>query len=149
MDAIFIAKVYELARFAMLLGEVPVAALVVSNNTIIGTGINLKERCQQPSYHAEMMALESAAHKLGSWRLTNAVMYSTLEPCPMCAGAMLQARIKRLVFSAYDFRWGAAGTQCNLVQDTRFNHQIELLYYPLKKVETLMKNFFKVRRTLR
>lgn len=146
MDAFFLAKAIELAKFASLLGEVPVAAIIVFENRVIGRGINLKETLQQPASHAEMMAIQQAATVLGTWRLQQTVMYSSLEPCPMCAGAILQARIPKLVFAAKDLRWGAAGTQYNLLQDPQFNHQVELSYQPVTQASSLLKQFFKTRR---
>lgn len=146
MDAFFLAIAIDLAKFGAVMGEVPVAALVVHQNKIIGKGINLKESLQQPSCHAEMLAIQQAASLLDSWRLNEATLYSTLEPCPMCAGAILQARIKKVVFAAKDLRWGAAGTHYHLLQNKSFNHQSDTLYLPSTQVEKMLKQFFKIRR---
>ncbi|MGC8739611.1 MAG: tRNA adenosine(34) deaminase TadA [Candidatus Hydrogenedens sp.] len=104
-------------------GEVPVGCIIVYNNSIIARGYNQREKLQDPTAHAEMLAITSASSALGSWRLENTRMYVTLEPCPMCAGAIILSRIPEVYFGAMDPKAGCCGTLMNLLADTRFNHQ--------------------------
>ncbi len=135
------------AEVAYLKKEVPVGAVIVYQNKIIARAYNQKEELPDPTAHAEMLALQKAAQYLGSWHLEDTELFVTLEPCPMCAYAMLQARIKRLVFGAYDLKAGAAGSIINLVQDKRFNHQIEVVGGILKEeCGLLLQKFFQERR---
>lgn len=123
--------------------EVPVGALVVHNERIIGRGYNQIERLQDPTAHAEMIAITAAANHLKSRRLEGCVLYVTLEPCPMCAGAIVQARIPTLVFGAFDPKAGACGTLFNIVQDRRLNHQPHVISGVCdKESEELLKGFF-------
>jgi tRNA(adenine34) deaminase len=112
------------AQAAAVLGEVPVGAVAVWNGAVIGTGFNRKEIDNDPTAHAEMMALRAAAVYLNNWRLINVTLYCTLEPCPMCAGAMIQARLSRLVYAAPDLRFGAAGSIVDVMSERQFNHQV-------------------------
>lgn len=104
-------------------GEVPVGCVIVYENSIIARGYNQREKLQDPTAHAEMLAITSAASALGSWRLENTKMYVTLEPCPMCAGAIILSRIPEVYFGAMDPKAGCCGTLMNLLADARFNHQ--------------------------
>jgi tRNA(adenine34) deaminase len=115
------------ARQALRREEVPIGAVIVHENRIIGRGYNQTETLQDPTAHAEMIAITAAATHLGSRRLENCTLYVTLEPCAMCAGAIVLARIPRLVFGAFDPKAGACGTLYNIVQDTRLNHRVELV----------------------
>jgi len=103
--------------------EVPVGCVVVHEGRIIGRGYNQREMLQDPSAHAEMIAITAAAANLGSWRLENTQLYVTLEPCPMCAGAIILSRIAEVYFGAYDPKAGCCGSLMNLLEDSRFNHQ--------------------------
>ncbi|HHT90800.1 MAG TPA: nucleoside deaminase [Firmicutes bacterium] len=114
------------ARLALASGEVPVGAVVVLDGEIIGRGHNQRETQKDPTAHAEMLAIREAARYLNRWRLTNATLYVTLEPCPMCAGVIVNARLRRLVFGAYDSKAGAVISLMNLVQDRRLNHFVEV-----------------------
>lgn len=114
------------AEKARMLNEVPIGAVIVINDEIIARGYNLRETEQNAIAHAELLAINEACGKLGSWRLEEATLYVTLEPCPMCAGAILQSRVKRVVFGAHDPKAGCAGTFMDLLQDQRFNHQCEV-----------------------
>ncbi len=107
--------------------EVPVGAVVVHEEKIIGRGYNQIEKLQDPTAHAEMIALTAAANHLGSRRLEGCVLYVTLEPCPMCAGAIVLSRIPTLVFGAYDPKAGACGTLYNIVEDARLNHRVHVI----------------------
>jgi tRNA(adenine34) deaminase len=116
----------ELAKKAFDGGEVPVGAIVVKNGEVIGQGYNQAETRNDPTAHAEILAIKEAAEKLGNWRLTGCTLYATKEPCPMCAGAMQQARLSKLVFGTNDLKAGYAGTLFNVLQDKRLNHQVEV-----------------------
>lgn len=135
------------AKKAYFRQEVPVGAIVVYQNKIIGRAHNQKEELQDPTAHAEILAIQQAAKYLGSWYLEDIDLYVTLEPCPMCAYAMLQARINRLIFGTSDPKAGAAGSILNIVQDKRFNHQMEVLSGVLKKeCSLILQKFFQERR---
>lgn len=112
------------AEQAAALGEVPVGAVVVRCGTLLASAHNLRETRQDPTAHAELLALRAAAAALNSWRLDDCTLYCTLEPCPMCAGALWLARVARLVYGAADKKAGAAGTLYNVVRDPRLNHQV-------------------------
>ncbi|MBI1291713.1 tRNA-specific adenosine deaminase [bacterium] len=116
------------ARLAADRGEVPIGAVVVRDGQLLGGAHDGKETLGDPTAHAEMLALREAAHRVGDWRLDGATLYVTLEPCPMCAGALLHARIARLVFGASNPRWGACtpGHEPNIVANPRFNHRLEV-----------------------
>jgi tRNA(adenine34) deaminase len=123
--------------------EVPVGAIVVFENKIIGRGYNQIERLQDPTAHAEMIAITAATNHLNSRRLDNCTLYVTLEPCPMCAGAIVQARIPTLVFGAYDPKAGACATLFNIVQDSRLNHRAHVVAGVCdSESEELLKGFF-------
>lgn len=112
------------AEEAMRLGEVPVGAIAVYKGEVIAAGFNRKEVDQDPTAHAEMIALREAAEALGNWRLVDVTLYCTLEPCPMCAGAMIQGRLSRLVYGAADTRFGADGTILDVLSEPAFNHRV-------------------------
>jgi tRNA(adenine34) deaminase len=123
--------------------EVPVGAVIVHDGRIIGRGYNQIEILQDPTAHAEMIAITAAATNLESRRLEGCVLYVTLEPCAMCAGAIVLARIPRLVFGAFDPKAGACGTLHNLVQDARLNHRVELVSRVLEpRCSSILKDFF-------
>ena len=122
LDEEYMTTALELARRAFELGECPVGAIVVApDGSIIGEGYNLREKLQSPTAHAEILAIEQAAKALGSWRLTDCTLYVTLEPCPMCAGAIMNSRLKRLVYGAFDDKNGACASVVNLFEE-RFTH---------------------------
>jgi tRNA(adenine34) deaminase len=125
-DADYMQRALELAQAAAKLGEVPVGAVAVHAGTVVGTGFNRREIDRDPLGHAELLALSQAAASLQSWRLTGVTLYVTLEPCAMCAGAMVQSRLSRLVYGAADPKAGAAGSVYNLLEDPRYNHQVEV-----------------------
>ena len=127
--------------------EVPVGAVIVYQNKIIARAHNQKEELQDPTAHAEILVIRKAVKYLGSWHLEDFTLYVTLEPCPMCAYAMLQARIKRLVFGTNDPKAGAAGSIINIVQDKRFNHQLEVKKGILEEeCRLILQKFFQERR---
>jgi len=122
----FMQEALAEARLAQAHGEVPIGAVVAFDGEIIGRGHNRRETQNDPTAHAEILAIREAARHLDNWRLTNATLYVTLEPCPMCAGAIVNARLQRLVFGAYDPKAGAVTSLMNLVQDKRLNHFVEV-----------------------
>ena len=125
-DAYYMNMALEEAKKARELQEVPIGAVVVVDGEAIAKGYNLRETRQSSVAHAELLAITEACKVLGTWRLEEATLYVTLEPCPMCAGAIINSRIKRVVFGAHDPKAGCAGTFMNLLQDERFNHQSEV-----------------------
>jgi len=132
------------AGLALKKKEVPVGAVVVYQDKVIGRGHNQTESLNDPTAHAEILAIGAAANYLNSWRLSEAVLYVTLEPCAMCAGAIVLARIKKLVFGAFDPKAGACGSLYNLVLDKRLNHQVEVVSEVLKEdCSALLQTFFK------
>ncbi|MGQ0507021.1 MAG: tRNA adenosine(34) deaminase TadA [Myxococcaceae bacterium] len=116
----------RLAEDAAKLGEVPVGAVAVHEGKIVGRGFNRREIDKDPFAHAELLALREASQSLGAWRLTGVTLYVTLEPCAMCAGAMVQGRVTRLVFGALDPKAGAVRSLYNLVEEPRHNHRLEV-----------------------
>ncbi len=127
--------------------EVPVGAVIVREGKVIGKGHNKSILANDPSAHAEIIAMRVAAHSLQNYRLTDTTLFVTLEPCVMCVGAILHARIKRLVFGARDPRSGAAGSVFNLIADQRHNHSVELTGGVMEQeCGTLLKKFFRLRR---
>lgn len=144
LDIAFMGEALKQAQMAAELKEVPVGAVVVVDSDIVGRGHNLKERSLDPTAHAEMIAIREASERLKNWRLTGATIYVTLEPCIMCMGALIQARVKRLVFATKDPKAGACGSLYNIAEDRRLNHQIEVEQGVLKeRAEALLKGFFK------
>ena len=128
-------------------GEVPIGAVLVLDGQVISAGHNLKETRQDPTAHAEIIAIREAASKLYSWRLENADLYVTIEPCPMCMGAIIQARIRRVIFGAFDPKAGAAGSVIDLSMCKPLNHQVELIDGVLEdECRQLMQDFFGQRR---
>ena len=140
-------RALELARVAEAAGEVPVGAVIVRDGAIVAEGWNQPISAHDPSAHAEMVALRAAAQTLHSYRLLDTTLYVTLEPCAMCAGAMVHARVRRLVFGATDPRAGAAGSVFNIVQHPALNHRMEVSAGPLAhECGALLREFFSVRR---
>jgi tRNA(adenine34) deaminase len=138
------------ANLALKKKEVPVGAVVVYQDKVIGRGHNQTETLNDPTAHAEILAIGAAANYLNSWRLSDAVLYVTLEPCAMCAGAIVLARMKKLVFGAFDPKAGACGSLYNLVKDKRLNHQVEVVPEILKEdCSALLQTFFKELREVR
>ena len=137
------SQALALAREAAALGEVPVGAVAVVGGKVVGVGYNRREMDRDPLAHAELLALAQAAKALGAWRLTGVTLYVTLEPCAMCAGAMVQGRVTRLVYGAADPRAGAVGTLYNLVEDARHNHRVNVTRGVLgTESGQLLKDFF-------
>ncbi len=147
MDATFMAEALAEARKAAAEGEVPIGAVVVFDGRIVGRGRNARERLRDPTAHAEILALQEAARSLSRWRLTGASIFATLEPCAMCAGALVNARIDRLVYAVPDPKAGAAGTLFDIPRDARLNHRVEVASGVMaQECGTLLKEFFRRRR---
>jgi len=131
------------AEKAYAKGEVPIGAVIVSGDKIISRAHNLREERQDPTAHAEILAIREAAQRLQSWRLTGTTIYVTLEPCPMCAGALVQARVDTLVFGAWDGKAGAAGTLLNIAHFPKLNHQVEVFGGVMEEeCRDIMQRFF-------
>lgn len=134
----------ECAKKAMESGETPVGAVLVENGTILGTGYNLVETQSDPTAHAEIVALREAARANNDWRLPEAVVYVTLEPCIMCAAALVHARVKRVVYGARDDRWGGMGSLFDFSHDPRMNHEIEVVSgFMEREAAELLQRFFR------
>ncbi|MBH5320515.1 tRNA adenosine(34) deaminase TadA [Paenibacillus sp. GSMTC-2017] len=125
-DQYWMQEAIKEAQKAESIGEVPIGAIIVRNNEIIGRGHNLRETSLDPTAHAELVAIRDACEQIHAWRLLDCTLYVTLEPCPMCAGAIVQSRVKRVVYGTTDPKAGCAGTLMNLLQEPRFNHETEL-----------------------
>jgi tRNA(adenine34) deaminase len=149
MDRRYMQKAIDLARQAWESEDVPVGALVVRDERVIGRGYNQREKLNDPTAHAEMLALTAAAEYLGQWRLEGCTLYVTLEPCPMCAGALVLSRVERLVYGASDPKAGACGSLFDITQDVRLNHQVETVAGVLAEPSAeLLREFFRYRRSL-
>lgn len=144
-DEAYMRQALAQAEEAFARGEVPIGAVVVdSQGAVVGAGYNLRETHQDPTAHAEVVAIRQAASKLGSWRLTGCTLYVTIEPCPMCAGAILLARIDRVVYGAPDPKAGAVDTLYDLLRDQRLNHRAEVTAGVLQdQCAALMQAFFR------
>ncbi|MEK3784823.1 MULTISPECIES: tRNA adenosine(34) deaminase TadA [Paenibacillus] len=129
---------------AQELGEVPIGAVIVHNNEIIGRGYNLRETTKDGTAHAEIVAIRQASEHLDAWRLLDCRLYVTLEPCPMCAGAIVQSRVPQVIYGTTDPKAGCAGTLMNLLQEPRFNHQTEVIPNVLQSdCSSLLTDFFR------
>jgi tRNA(adenine34) deaminase len=132
------------AKEAEAINEVPIGAVIVYNEQVIGRGYNTRETSLDPTAHAEMIAIRQASIALGAWRLLDCTLYVTLEPCPMCAGAIVQARLPKVVFGTTDPKAGCAGTLMNLLKEQRFNHQAEVIEGILQiECSALLSDFFR------
>ncbi len=147
-DEFWMRLALEQAAEAVRLGEVPVGAVAVRDGAVVGAGYNRKESDGDPTAHAEMIAIRAAAERLGNWRLIGVTLYCTLEPCPMCAGAMIQGRLSRLVYGAKDTRFGADGTVVDVLRQPAFNHRVEVVTGVLAdEAGELLQAFFRSLRT--
>jgi tRNA(adenine34) deaminase len=146
-DGEIMALALEEARAAYSWGDVPIGAVVARNGEVLSRAGNARERRQDPTAHAEMLAMRTAAERLGSWRLDGCTMYVTLEPCAMCAGGLVLARVDRLVFGAADDKAGFVGSLGDLVRDPRLNHTLEVEGGMLAgESSDLLREFFRARR---
>ena len=146
-DEYWMQQALELAHKAEQQDEVPVGAVIVKDNQIIATGWNQPIQNSDPSAHAELTAMRKAGHALNNYRLIDTTLYVTLEPCSMCVGAMVHARVNRLVFGAYDMRTGAAGSAINLIGDSFHNHKVEVQGGVMEEeCKSILQSFFRRRR---
>ncbi len=142
-DIFFMEKAIELAKLSAKEGEVPVGAVIVKDDEIVSTGRNRREHGKNALYHAEIEAINNACKTLGGWRLWQCEMYVTLEPCPMCAGAIINARIKRLVYGAHDLKNGSCGSVINLF-NLPYNHSLVLISGVMEEeCGAILSDFFK------
>jgi tRNA(adenine34) deaminase len=146
-DERWMQRALELARWAEVDGEVPVGAVLVLDGEVIGEGCNRPIAAHDPTAHAEILALRAAAARLGNYRLPGTTLYATLEPCVMCAGAVIQARLRRVVFGTPDPRGGAAGSVFDILGTDRLNHRVEVAGGVLEaECARLLQDFFRERR---
>lgn len=144
MDEQYMREALIEAKKAFDKGEVPIGAVIVKDSEIIGRGHNLRETSKDPTSHAEIIAIREAAAKIGGWRLLDCKMYVTVEPCPMCAGAIVLARIEQVFIGTMDKKSGAAGSVLNILHNDRLNHRAKVIMGCLQKeCENIMKKFFK------
>ncbi|SDZ08131.1 tRNA adenosine(34) deaminase TadA [Tindallia californiensis] len=142
-DEIYMQLALREAKKAAAIGEVPIGAVIVRKGVVIASAHNQRETGKDATAHAELIAIQKACQKVGGWRLTDTTLYVTIEPCPMCAGAILQSRIDKVVIGAMDPKAGAAGSLMNILQDHRFNHQVQLTTGVLEEAcSEAMKAFF-------
>ena len=147
LDRAWMARALEMARAGGLRGEVPIGALIVRGEIVLAESHNRTVERDDPTAHAEMVAIRAASRRVEDWRLTGCTLYVTLEPCAQCAGALVLARVSRLVFGAPDPKSGMAGSLENLVQDRRLNHRAELVGGVLAdESSALLRSFFRARR---
>lgn len=143
-DHDYMQMALDKARLAPAVGEVPIGAVLVMDGQVLSQVHNFREVWQDPTAHAEVVAIRESATRLGTWRLTGATLYVTVEPCSMCAGAIIQARIARLVFAARDPKAGACGSVFNLPDERRLNHRVEVVGGLLEREsQELMQSFFR------
>jgi tRNA(adenine34) deaminase len=147
-DLTFMRMALEEASRAPAVGEVPIAALIVQNSQVLAQTHNYRELWQDPTAHAEVIAIRAAAIALGTWRLTDTTLYVTVEPCSMCIGAIILARISRVVFGAWDPKAGACGSVFDFTNEPRLNHHVEILGGLLEQEsQALIQQFFRQLRT--
>jgi tRNA(adenine34) deaminase len=144
----FMREALEQAKIAGVRGDIPIGAVIVTDQgEVIARAGNSREQLKDPTAHAEILALRAAGLKLNDWRILNSTMYVTLEPCPMCAGAITMARIPRLVIGAWNEEYGAVGSRWDLVRDPRMNHQVEVIPGVLEDESAqLVKEFLRAKR---
>ncbi len=146
-DSHFMEQALQQAALAPHVGEVPIGAVLVHNHEVIAASHNYRETSQDPTAHAEMVVIRNAAEQLRTWRLTDTTLYVTLEPCPMCAGAIVQSRIARLVFGAWDPKAGACGSIFDIPAERRLNHRVQVMGGLLEQESRkLLQEFFRAKR---
>lgn len=144
----FMKEAIKQAKKAYDKEEIPVGAVIVKDGKIIARGYNKKEEKKDTTQHAEIIAIQKASRKIGAWRLQDCEMYVTLEPCAMCTGALIQARLKRVYIGTMDPKTGACGSVLNLLEDYKFNHKVEVETNIMQKeCEKILKDFFKYLRS--
>lgn len=146
-DDFYMGLAIKQAEYAFQMGEVPIGAVLVIGAEIVAAAYNRRETWHDATAHAEVIAIKAACTKLGRWRLTGATLYVTIEPCPMCAGALVMSRVDRLVYGSADYKAGAVESLFNIVQHKSLNHQLSVTAgVRSDECSALMKNFFKQRR---
>jgi tRNA(adenine34) deaminase len=146
-DRLWMARALEMARLAHTCGEVPVGAVIVRDGKLLAEGHNLTVTLADPTAHAEVVAIRLATARQGDWRLEGSTLYTTLEPCTLCSGALVLARVPRVVYGAADPKAGMAGSLGNLLQDSRLNHRAEVTAGVLAEASSqLLQAFFRIRR---
>ena len=146
-DQYWMTLALSLAETAARLGEVPVGALIIKDNFVVSSAFNLKEHSNKPTAHAEILAIDRASKQLDNWRLKDCTLYVTLEPCVMCAGAVVQSRVSRVVYGTTDLKGGAFGSLYQIEKDDRLNHQPIVTAGVLQEqCATILTNFFQSRR---
>ena len=146
-DEFWMREALELARQASKMGEVPIGAVIVREGVVLSRSHNLRQQSKDATAHAEVLAIRCASQCVGDWRLTDAALYVTLEPCPMCAGAIVLARIPRVVYAASEPKFGAAGSVFDILQDKRLNHKVNVVKGVLvEESRALLQSFFHERR---
>ncbi|MEG0641259.1 MAG: tRNA adenosine(34) deaminase TadA [Clostridium sp.] len=149
MHNYFMSLAIEEARKAGDLGEVPVGAVIVKDNQVIASAYNMKECLKDTTAHAEILAIKQASSIISGWRLIDCDLYVTLEPCVMCSGAIVQSRIGRIIFGAYDKRYGACRSLYNIPDEGKLNHRVEVIEGVMEKeCSTLLSDFFRKRRSI-
>lgn len=147
-DMEYMGLALDEAKKAYAIGEVPIGAIIVKDGEVIAAAHNLRETGHDATAHAEVMAIRQACEKIGHWRLTGATLYVTIEPCPMCAGALVMSRVARLVYGAADYKAGAVESLFNITNHSGLNHRIEVTAgVREEECRSLMKEFFRERRT--
>lgn len=146
MDKFFIDEALKEAEKASKINEVPVGALIVKDNKIIARAYNLRETLNDPTAHAEIITIKKASEVLKSWRLTGCSMYVTLEPCPMCAGAIVQSRISKVYIGTFDPKAGACGSVMNVLQNDNLNHWVDVKWMYDQRCSNILIDFFKKKR---
>ncbi|KNF07568.1 tRNA-adenosine deaminase [Gottschalkia purinilytica] len=143
-DYYYMRLALDEARKAKEIGEVPVGAIIVKNGEVISRGYNMRETLKDPTAHAEIIAIKKASNILGGWRLIGCTLYVTIEPCPMCAGAIVNSRIERLVIGSKDLKMGGCGSVLNIVQNDKLNHRLDVTWNVLQnQCSDIIKDFFK------
>lgn len=142
----FMKEALKEGKKAFDIGEIPIGAIIVKDNKIIGRGHNIKENSKDPTMHAEIIAIKEACKNIGDWRLNGCCMYVTLEPCPMCTGAILQSRISKLYIGTFNKDMGACGSVVNLVDNRSLNSFVETNWLYDEECSELLQEFFKIRR---
>ena len=144
--ALFWDQAYQEAQKALMLNEVPVGAIIVQDEVIIGRGFNQRITRKNALLHAEIVAIEDACNQLGNWRLDDCIMYVTLEPCAMCTGAIIESRLGKVYFAALDEKTGCVLSQYTLLDDHLLPHRVDYEYVPQERCKAILINFFSTKR---
>lgn len=149
MEEFFLQEAIKEAKKAAEIGEVPVGAVIVKDGKIISSAHNMKEITKDPTGHAEILAIKEATNRLNDWRLSGCDMYVTLEPCTMCAGAIVQSRIRRLYIGVFDPKGGGCGSVFNITQSENLNHWVNVIWMYNEECSMILQEFFKQKRKIK